>query len=349
MAAPSLWRGASAGPVVAIVTVVAALLATGAAGLPLRDPDNVAALYLLLVGCGVVVLVAIDVALRARRRGEVFPSLAEMRRVGRERWTARRALAVAGALVSFYVSYMAYRNLKSVVPLLEPGTLFDDRLAGLDRVLFAGHDPAALLHTALGTGIQTHLLSAVYAAFIVLLPLSLGVALVFLRDLRAALFFANALSINWLLGAGSYFLLPSLGPVYATPAAFGDLPPSEVTRLQGILLDQRVSFLQDPAAGTPQSIAAFASLHISMSLTATVAAQLLGVPRRLRRALWIWVALTTISTVYFGWHYFVDDLAGVIIAAMALVLARGLGGFDPWSREPPPTRAPALDRAPALT
>jgi hypothetical protein len=44
------WRGVVAGPAVAIVTVIAGLLATHSAGVPLRDPDHVAALYLALVG-----------------------------------------------------------------------------------------------------------------------------------------------------------------------------------------------------------------------------------------------------------------------------------------------------------
>ena len=80
-------------------------------------------------------------------------------------------LAVGGALISFYATYMAYRNLKSIVPLLRPDDLFDRQLADLDRGLFAGNDPAELLHALLGTGVPTHVLSAAYVAFIVFLPL----------------------------------------------------------------------------------------------------------------------------------------------------------------------------------
>jgi membrane-associated phospholipid phosphatase len=323
------WRGAGAGPVVAIGTVVGALVATREVGLPLRDPDHVAALYLVLVGCGVAGLVALDVAIRAAHRSGVrWPTREAMRRVREERWTLGRSLAVCLALVSFYATYMAYRNLKSIVPLLRPGELFDRQLADLDRDLFAGNDPAALLHSLLGTGLPTHVLSAAYVAFIVFLPLTIGVTLVFSRNLMAGLFYTTAQSLNWVLGAASYFLLPSLGPIYAEPGAFAHLPYSEVTRLQDVLLDQRVAFLQDPASATPQSIAAFASLHISMSLTAALAAHLLGLGRRLKTALWVWFALTTAATVYLGWHYVLDDVGGLLIAATALVLARALTGID---------------------
>ena len=138
-------RMVAAGPIVAVVSMVAALIATGAAGIPLRDPDHVAgrrlvmllALVALLVALDVVVrasrrapglvpsralvalLVALDVVARASRRAPgLVPTRAHIADVRRERWTWRRGAVVATALVSFYASYFAYRNLKSVVPLL---------------------------------------------------------------------------------------------------------------------------------------------------------------------------------------------------------------------------------------
>ena len=327
---PPRWRSVLAGPLVALFTVLVGLVATDSADVPLRDPDHVAALYLALVGFGVALLVALDIAIRAARRTPGRrPSRAALSAVRRERWTPARMVAVGVALVSFYVTYMAYRNLKAIVPLLRPDADFDRPLADLDRALFAGHDPAALLHSFLGVGVSTHVLSTAYAAFIVFLPLSLAVALVFSPDLRAGLFYATALSINWVIGAASYFLLPSLGPIYFEPGAFAHLPYSEVTRLQDMLLDQRVAFLAHPTTATPQSIAAFASLHISMSLTAALAAHLFGFGRRLKIGLWIWFALTVLATVYLGWHYVLDDVGGVFIAVGALALARVLTGINP--------------------
>src|SRR3954454_16071713 len=141
-------RGLLGGPLVAAPAVLVALVATHRAGVPLRDPDHVAALYLALVGCGVALMVGLDIAIRAgRQAGTLRPSRAAMRHVRRERWTPRRGLAVATALIGFYVTYMAYRNLKAIVPLLPPGECLAHQLAGLDRTLFLGHDPAAVLHT----------------------------------------------------------------------------------------------------------------------------------------------------------------------------------------------------------
>jgi membrane-associated phospholipid phosphatase len=318
-----------AGPLVAAVSVLAALLATDAAGLPLRDPDHVAGRRLLWVLCLVLVLVVLDVVVRAGRRSHTLrPSRAAIERVRRERWTRARGVAVASALISFYVSYLAYRNLKSVVPLLRPGDLFDPQLADVDRALFGGNDPYALLHTLLGTGFQTHVISGAYMLFFAFIPGTLAFALVFSRNLQAGIFYVTAQSINWLLAAASYFLLPSLGPVYAQPGAFAHLPSSGVTQLQELLLDQRLEFLRDPVAGTAQSIGAFSSLHVSIFFTAVLAAHLLGLARSLRIAAWVLLGLTMAATIYLGWHYVVDDLGGLVIGALAVAMARALTGLD---------------------
>jgi hypothetical protein len=327
-AAP-LRRMLAVGPLVAVVSLIAAFATTDAAGLSLRDPDHVAGRRLIIILALVGGLVVLDIAVRASRRSPGrLPSRAAMASVRRERWTLRRGIAVASALVSFYVTFLAYRNLKSVVPLLRPGELFDRQLADLDRALLGGNDPAALLHALLGTGPATHVMSVAYMLLFVFIPGTLAAALVFSPNLQAGLFYASAQSINWLLGAASYFLLPSLGPIYAEPSVFANLPTSGVSQLQELLLDQRIAFLRDPAVATAQSIAAFASLHVSIFFTGALAAHVLGLGRRVRIAAWVLLALTTTSTIYLGWHYVVDDLGGLVLGAMAIVLARALTGFD---------------------
>jgi membrane-associated phospholipid phosphatase len=327
-----------AGPVVAGVALLSALLVTDAAGLPIRDPDHVAGRRLLMVLCLVVVLITLDVLVRAGRRPP--PRRAAIRSVRRERWTSLRAIAVGSALISFYVTYLSYRNLKSVVPVLRPGDGFDHELADLDRSLFGGHDPAVLLHDLLGAGVQTHLLSVGYMLLFAFIPATLAFALVFSRDLASGLYYVTAQSINWLLAAACYFLLPALGPVYAEPSVFAHLPVSTVTRLQELLLDQRVEFLRDPAAGAAQSIAAFPSLHVSFFFTAALASHLLGLARPVRIGAWLLLGVTIVATIYLGWHYVVDDLAGLVLGAIALVLARALTGLDPRARGGPSSLEP---------
>ena len=338
-----------AGPIlVAVVTLIAALVACAEAGFNFRDPDHVAALYVVEVGVGVALLVLLDVFIRARRAtGRRWPSREDMGAVRRERWTGKRVALVGGAIVAFYATYLAYRNLKASVPLLRP-ELFDADLADIDRAMFFGADPASILHDLLGTGVAAHVFSTLYVAFIVFLPLSLALALVFAGRISISLFYVTAMSINWLIGAASYFLLPALGPVYADPGMFSALPHTEVTYLQDLLMADRIGFLADTANGTPQAIAAFASLHIAMSVTTLVMAYMLGLGKLVKRSLWAWNVVTVVATVYLGWHYVLDDIAGIGMGVAAVYLAIWLTGFDPRearSRAPrqkmPPQTQPA--------
>src|SRR4051794_34902877 len=139
VAESSSLRATMAAPAVAAVTTAAALIATHAAGVRFQDPDHVAAGYVAMVGAAVALLVGLDVVMRGARLEARFPpSRGALRQVRRTRWTRRRGVAVGGALLSFYATYLAYRNLKGVLPLLRPGVLVDDHLAAADRAVFGG-------------------------------------------------------------------------------------------------------------------------------------------------------------------------------------------------------------------
>ena len=283
--------------------------------LPLRDPDGIAGpAYVRLPLIAVLFLLA-DVAPRALRRG------ARVGEVVRERWSLLRLSVVAVGLASFYVSYVSYRNLKGALPFARPDVL-DEQLLALDETLLLGHDPAALLHGELGTGAAAYVLSGVYLLFLAFVPLSLGAALVWGRSVRVGAWYVTALCLNWLLGALSYFLLPSLGPVFVRPQRYADLPETGVSALQESLLAARFDVLADPVgADAVAGIAGFASLHCSTVFTAALLAHLVGMPRVLRWALWAFLALTVLATMYFGWHYLVDDLAGLVLGAAAVLIA----------------------------
>src|SRR4029453_16813637 len=98
--------------------------------------------------------------------------------------------------------------------------------------------------------IATQAFSSMYMLFFAFIPATLAFALVFSPNLQAGLFYASAQSLNWLLGAASYFLLPSLGPIYTDPGVFANLPVTDASKLQVLLLDQRIAFLHDPSVAT---------------------------------------------------------------------------------------------------
>ena len=83
-------------------------------------------------------------------------------------------------------------------------------------------------------------------------------------------------------------------------------------------------------------------MHVSVFFTAAVAAHLLGLGRSVKIAAWTLLGLTTAATIYFGWHYVLDDVGGLILGAMALAIARALTGIDlRAARQSTPNPAPA--------
>ncbi len=318
-------------PVVIGVTSLVLMFSVAAAkGLPIRDPDaRYVGSPLALIALIVTAFVILDIIPRAIRRVRAHELTASkaVPTIFRERWWGQRGLAVVACVIGFYATYLSYRNLKSFLPFVTDGT-HDAGLLDFEQAIFFGQQPATLLHDLLGTGISAEVLSAAYLAFLSFVPLSLGVALIWSSRVRVGVWYVTALSLTWMLGALSYYLIPSKGPVYARPDLFADLPTTGVSELSATLMEHRLEVLANPnATDAVQSIAAFASLHVAVVFTAALVAQLSGAPRPLRIALWLFLGLTILATIYFGWHYVIDDVAGIAIGLIATYAAAALTGF----------------------
>ena len=330
----------------AVSSAVLAVIVALSLDLPIRDPDGIAGPAYIRLPLIVLAFFVADVLPRAARRRTSSGYAAALSEVVRERWTLRRTVLVAVGLASFYATYVSYRNLKGALPFARD-RLHDGALLKLDRAMMLGNDPSTVLHDLLGTGISAYVLSAVYLLFLAFVPLSLGASLVWARNVRTGAFYVTALCLNWLLGTLSYYVLPSLGPVFVRPKLFADLPETGVTALQRSLLEARLEVLADPVGATSiQGIAGFASLHVSIVLTGALVVHLLGLHRVVRWSMWVFFALTVISTVYFGWHYLVDDVAGVAIGFASVWIGGRASGYLPRrgrrdAPEPEPEPAPA--------
>jgi len=357
-ASPS-WRGVFArapylsGLLVAVAMGAATLLIAELTRLPIHDPDTAVAYRsrVFIIVVSIVVFLLLDVVIRGAIRAKWRPARmgSAIAEVWRTRWTPRRLAVGLITILSFYVTYIAYRNLKSYLPLLRDAN-FDAALLDLDRALLGGNDPAALLHSILGTGVASHILSSVYLLYLSFVPLSVVGALAWTRKVATGIWYVTAVNFNWVLGLLSYYLVPSLGPVFVDPPLADQMPATAVWNLQQILLVDRVRFIDDPmGSGSIQSIAGFASLHVSVLFTAALMAYLLRARRALQFALWALLGLTMIATIYFGWHYVVDDIAGLIIGALSVYIAGVATGWRGLRRPPESGRGadPAPPGAPA--
>ncbi|WP_051299481.1 phosphatase PAP2 family protein [Arthrobacter castelli] len=317
------WRQLFGVPLVVTLSFGALMLITAiVAGLPVRDPDGFIGPSYVRLPLMIAIVMMADVVPRVIRRRpgyrNWFPAMAG---VLRERWTGPRLAVIAAGLATFYLAYVAYRNLKSFLPFLQEH-LTDPALAAIDSWLAFGAHPADVLHLLLGTGISAHILSLVYMFYMLFVPLTLAASLAWANDLARGAWYATALSFNWILGTATYYMLPALGPIYAAPAPFADLPPTEVSGLQDALWENRLEVLAGPHDTlTVHGIAAFASLHVSVVFTAALIAHLTRMPNPVRVFMWIYVVLTCVATIYFGWHYVVDVPAGFAVGGLSVWLA----------------------------
>ncbi len=267
---------------------------------------------------------------------------AAMRPVMRERirthWTRDRVTLVVLGIMCFYTVYVSYRNIKSFLPFILE-TKYDRELHLLDRALMFGNDPSTILHTVLGTGVSAHVLSYIYLWFLPLVPLALTAWLVWSRNLSYGYWFATSQCIAWTLGTLSYYMLPTLGPGFEYAPRYADLTSTPTSELLNSLSTGRDFVVNQGVEGAVQSVAGFASLHCAITLLVALMIQFTLRSRVLKWIFWVNFAITIVATLYFGWHYIADDVAGILIALVAFYVGGVASGqkFDKRSLHSHPT------------
>ena len=254
--------------------------------LPLRDPDGVAVpTYVRLPDHPAAGL--------PHRRGPAG-RLARPRRlvrfpralvaVVRERWRWEHTRFALVGLGAWYLTYAAFRNLKSFVPFVnrEPVGRHPGEVRPASSSSATTRPPCCTTSSA--TGWAAQFFSLVYVAWIVLRAGHPGrrAGVVARPDPAASGTSPRSPSTGcWASRRTSW--CPTLGPVYAQPRDFAALPHTYVSTLQEAMIHDRHTVLYDPfATHAVQTIAAFASLHVGIMVTVCLMARLLGLQRWVR-------------------------------------------------------------------
>lgn len=310
-----------------LAVAVAAVVSSVYLGLPLKDPDGflgpsyvrLPLMALLFFGGGIV--------LNTLRSSGWKQLPTRMLDVVKNEWNLRRVLSITAGMLSFYICYVSYRNLKSNLPIYRKDTLYDQQLLQSDLWFGGGIDPAVILHDLFGTEFMADVFSFVYLAYLPLIPISLGAFLVLSRNLAIGAWYSTTLCLNWVLGTVSYYILPALGPAFTRPDLYGGLRETGVSDLQQALMTTRLDFLAAPANSEAiQGVAAFASLHVSVTFAAAFFMVRTGQNLLMRTVAWVFFGVTVVATLYFGWHYIVDDIAGVGIGWASVTLSAWVTG-----------------------
>ena len=249
----------------------------------------------------------------------------------RAHWNRERITLVALGIICFYVVYVSYRNLKSFLPFINE-TMYDRELHLLDRALFFGHEPATVLHGMFGTVLTAYVLSYIYLAFLPMVPLGVTAWVVWSRNLSFGYWFVTSQCLAWTLGTLSYYALPTLGPGLEYVYLYNDLADTPTSGLMDSLVSARQGVRLSGLEEQVQSVAGFASLHCAITLLLALMVQYTIRSRVAKWIVWVNFGLTVLATLYFGWHYIADDLAGIVIAMVSFYIG-GIASGQKFDRK----------------
>ena len=137
------------------------------------------------------------------------------------------------------------------------------------------------------------------------------------RDERLSQRFAAAFAVVWFLGILMVYAVPSWGPCFAAPEVIASLPATDVSGMQADLWKHKLFLEKTPnSAGGVFLISGFPSLHLAVPILCGL---LFWSRHRLLGFLSaVFAVLTFVSTIYFGWHYLLDDLGSLVLALAAV-------------------------------
>jgi hypothetical protein len=228
-----------------------------------------------------------------------------------------------------FVVLFAYCMLKSIIPVVN-SRLYDEAFSTLDYLLFLNHDPVDLTLKCVPVS-WIRLLSFGYTSYILLKIFAFSAVYCFTRDGRAFHRMVFAFSFTLIIGMAVYFLFPAQGPIYYYPEKFRAIEePMSKTTTYHLQRDLWTAYEQvkqhtpeefyelTRASGVRIGLAAFPSLHIAISC---VLLYFLFIYHRFTFWLFLFPSfLMAIATIYFGWHYAVDNIAGFLLAGLVIIV-----------------------------
>lgn len=288
------------------------------AGSPLMHAIRFAIALAVHAAAGIAIRAVIALLRRDRRY---------LRTIRRPAWIADTLRLITGGAVLI----TTYGWIKLVVPVYHP-RLFDQELWNLDQILFFGLSPTVLFLDLFSDGLFLRFIDWSYAQIFMF---SAFIAFAYFlshprRRVRVA--FANGNTVLWLAGAWLYMLVPSLGPAYRFPEIwFAHSESLRHTHAMQALLMRNYQNVLRAAADAPVrdqvrivlGIGAFPSLHVAFQMYVFLWTRRLWTSGKVLFG--TLVVVIFLGSMVTGWHYFVDGVAGLVLAYACWWFASGRG------------------------
>lgn len=228
------------------------------------------------------------------------------------------SLTVVRDWMPFFLFLLFYSQFNSRVWLLLNPETYDAQLLSIDRWLF-GETPSVLMQRWASPALS-NILGICYFLHVIFPPVI--AALWYRRELRMFREFLLATLLSGFFGAIGYALVPAVGPQIAFPGLF-------TVNLNGEIQQALIGILD--MAKAPRDV--FPSLHVAVSAIALYYAFRHG---RFAAALLAPMVLGNwISTMYLRAHYFIDVVAGWVVAIACVTIAhRLLIAESRWASRP---------------
>ena len=192
-----------------------------------------------------------------------------------------------------------YKAVPHISRLISP-VYFDDWVVHQEWRIF-GCQPSQILHSAIPWMVFSEFLHLTYLSYMLLVPV-VALVLYFSRRFAALMEFTTTVLATFLFCYAIFAVFPVRGPFYY----FGPIDP----HLKGVIFPEIVHrMLQSASIGT-----AFPSSHVAAAVSIWLVAR--RHVRKLAPALFVIALGIFIGTVYGGFHYAVDAIAGLIVGVV---------------------------------
>jgi len=213
-----------------------------------------------------------------------------------------------------------YGWIKVAVPAWNP-RLYDQLFWDLDRALFFGFSPNIFFLNLFAHPLALHAVDWSYASVFALAIFIGGAFFIPHPDPGVRTRFVNANVALWIIGAWLYVAFPALDPCYRFPSVWVPLSAylQQTQTFQRLLMQNYLNFHQF-VAGRPAPVnllfglSAFPSLHVAYAFLVFLFMRRAAPRARILFAVFTLIIL--IGSLVTGWHYLVDAIAGIALAAL---------------------------------
>ena len=254
-------------------------------------------------------------------------ALLELRERQRANGLRHPAVSVLVPAAYLFLGFLMVLGYNCAIVSARFNFAYDPALAAIDRFLLRGHSVSEFTHWAVGTFPPAFFRLLEFIYFGMFPQIGATILLLALRDgKKSALQFVGTILISYYLALAIFYIWPSQGPYYLCLDHFSRFPANlQAFNIQKTLITHALArWHHDPIARIPTDYyIGLPCMHIAQPLV------VMWFVRRWRRiliALAAYDVLLVAAVVLLEWHYFVDIVAGIFVAALAITTTRGTVG-----------------------